>query len=73
MRGQRKNKKVVATYRRAKHEYEILDEYEAGMVLTGTEVKSLRQGKGVINEGYIVIKNEEAWVYQLYIGSHSYL
>ncbi|WP_218220222.1 SsrA-binding protein SmpB [Nesterenkonia sp. Act20] len=46
------NNSVVATNRRARHDYEILDRYEAGMVLTGTEVKSLREGQANLTDGF---------------------
>lgn len=44
--------KVIASNRKARHDYEILDTYEAGMVLTGTEVKSLREGKASLVDGF---------------------
>ncbi len=45
--------KIIAQNRKARHEYEILNEYEAGLVLLGSEIKSLRNGKANIQEGYI--------------------
>ena len=51
--------RAVATNRRARHEYEILETYEAGIALTGTEVKSLRQAKANINDAYARIENGE--------------
>jgi len=59
--------KVVAQNRRAFHEYEVLETIEAGMVLTGTEVKSLRAGKASLAEAYANIENGEAFVRQLHI------
>jgi len=50
----------VATNRKARHEYEILDKLEAGIVLTGTEVKSLRAGRCSIQEGFAVVRHGEA-------------
>ena len=64
--------KTIATNRRAKYEYEVEDSYEAGLVLRGTEVKSLRQGNAVISEGYIVITNGEAWLHQVLIPEYSH-
>lgn len=51
--------KVVATNRKAKHEYKILDTIEAGIVLVGSEVKSLRDGNCSLQDGYAVIRNGE--------------
>jgi SsrA-binding protein len=59
--------KVIARNRRARHDYAILDTYEAGLVLTGTEVKSLRQGKASLAEAYAVVEGDEAWVVQMHI------
>lgn len=56
------NEKTVATNRKALHEYFILDRYEAGIVLKGTEVKSLRQGSANLQDGYAVIRNGEIWL-----------
>ena len=53
--------KVVATNRSARHDFFIDDIFEAGMVLQGTEVKSLREGRATIGDGYIHIDNGEAW------------
>ncbi len=50
--------------RRARRDYTILDTYEAGLVLLGSEVKSLRQGKGQLDGAYAQIENGEAWLYQ---------
>ena len=55
-------KKVVAENRRARFDYSIEDKYEAGIVLTGTEVKSLRFGEGSIAESYAEVKDEEVWL-----------
>ena len=49
---------MIATYRKARHEYEVEDTYEAGLVLQGTEVKSLRAGHAVLNDGYVVITKD---------------
>ena len=68
----RSDHRVIATYRRAHHEYEIEDTYEAGISLQGTEVKSLRAGHAVINEGYLVITDDEAWLHQIQIPEYSH-
>ncbi|MSO42117.1 MAG: SsrA-binding protein SmpB [Solirubrobacterales bacterium] len=52
----------VATNRRARHKFEQLEKFEAGVVLTGSEVKSLRGGKAQINEAYAVIEKGELWM-----------
>ena len=55
-------KKIVAENRRARFEYFIEDVYEAGLALTGTEVKSLRFGEGSIAESYAEVKDEQVWL-----------
>ena len=59
--------RVVAQNRRARHDYFILETFEAGLVLSGTEVKSLRQGKASLAEAFATVENGEAWVLQLHI------
>ncbi len=59
--------KVVASNRAARHNFFIDDVFEAGMVLQGTEVKSLREGRAAIGDGYIHIENGEAWAENLHI------
>lgn len=55
--------KIVARNRRARFEYDLLDSVEAGIVLQGTEVKSLRNGKSSLEEAYAGVDNEEVWLY----------
>ena len=64
--------KLVAENRKARHDYIIEDKYEAGMVLTGTEVKSLRMGKANLKDSYARIKNGEVFVYQMHIGVYPF-
>jgi len=59
--------RVIAQNRRASHDYFILDTVEAGLVLAGTEVKSLRHGKASLAEAYATVENGEVWVQQLHI------
>ena len=59
--------RVVAQNRRAHHDYFILETFEAGLVLSGTEVKSLRQGKASLAEAYAGVEGQEAWVRQMHI------
>jgi SsrA-binding protein len=55
--------KVVARNRRARHEFDLLEKVEAGIVLTGTEVKSLRNGKASLEESYAGVDHDEIWLY----------
>jgi len=57
----------VATNRRAAYRYHLLDRFEAGMVLTGTEVKSLRDGKAQIKDGYAHLRDGELWLHNVHI------
>ncbi|MGC8814166.1 SsrA-binding protein SmpB [Dictyoglomus sp.] len=67
-----KEKKVVAVNRKARHDYSILDTFEAGIVLTGTEVKSLRRGKVSLQDSYADVKNGEVWIYNLHISPYEH-
>ena len=58
---------VVATNRKARHDYSILDVYEAGLVLLGTEVKSLRDGKASLVDAYATVDDGEVWLRNLHI------
>ena len=60
-------RKVVAQNRKARHEYAILDTYEAGVVLTGTEVKSLRAGRASLVDGYGEVRDGEVWLRNVHI------
>jgi SsrA-binding protein len=60
-------KKVIASNRRARHEYTIEDVVEAGLVLTGTEVKSLRAGRASLTDGFGQITDGEAWLHGVHI------
>lgn len=62
-----RGEKVVATNRRARHDYLIEDRYEAGIVLWGTEVKSLRAGRASLVDGYAYIEKGEAWLDAVHI------
>ncbi|HQO72784.1 MAG TPA: SsrA-binding protein SmpB, partial [Sedimentibacter sp.] len=62
--------KIVANNKKAFHEYFIEDKYEAGLVLVGTEVKSIRQGKVNLKDSYVSIKNGEAFVYNMHISPY---
>ena len=62
--------KVVATNRKAKHEYFLLDTYEAGLVLKGSEIKSIRAGQVSIGQAYINIEGNEAWLVNSHIAPY---
>lgn len=66
------NNAVVATSRRARHDYNILDTYECGVVLVGTEVKALREGKASLNDAFATIDDGEVWLRGLHIPEYSY-
>jgi len=63
--------KVVATNRKARHDYTIEDTYEAGLVLSGTEVKSLRMGRASLVDGYGYIDGGEAWLDAVHIPEYT--
>jgi len=65
--SQRVVKKIVAENRKARFNYEIIDTYEAGLVLKGTEVKSLREGKANIAESYASDEDGEIWLINSYL------
>jgi len=57
----------IATNRQARFRYHFLETWEAGLVLTGTEVKSLREGKAQIKDGYASVREGEVWLYNVHI------
>jgi len=62
--------KNIAVNRKARHEYAIIQTYEAGIVLVGTEVKALREGKANLVDSYGLIKNNEVWLLSLHISEY---
>ncbi len=60
-------RKVIASNRRARHDYTIEDVIEAGLVLTGTEVKSLREGRASLADGFAQITDGEVWLHNVHI------
>lgn len=62
---------LVAQNKKARHDYTILDTFEAGLVLTGTEVKSLRQGRASLVDGYADIRDGEAWLHGVHIPEYT--
>ncbi|MEV1011173.1 SsrA-binding protein SmpB [Streptomyces sp. NPDC049881] len=66
-----KGRKLIAQHKRARHDYHILDTYECGLVLTGTEVKSLRQGRASLVDGFAQIDGGEAWLHNVHIPEYA--
>ena len=66
-----RGQQVVATNRKARHDYHIEDVYEAGIVLTGTEVKSLRAGRASLVDGYATVERGEAWLENVHIPEYT--
>src|SRR4029078_5539770 len=61
---------LIADNRRARHDYELLERVEAGLVLTGTEVKSLRQGRAILGQAYADVREGEAWLHGAEIATY---
>ncbi len=68
--AEKEERKSIARNRRAKHDYQILDTWEAGIVLTGSEVKSLRDGKANISDAYGIVKDGEVHLLNLHISPY---
>ena len=64
--------KIICQNRKARHDYFILDEYEAGMVLLGTEVKSLRLGRANLKDSYAKISNGEVFLHNMHIAQYPF-
>jgi SsrA-binding protein len=65
-------KKVIANNKKAYHEYFIEDKLEAGLVLVGTEIKSIRTGSVQFKDAFITIENSEAFIKEMYIGQYKF-
>ena len=63
--------KLVSDNRQARHRYEILETYEAGLALRGSEVKSIRAGKVNLRDGFAQLRDGEVWLYNVHISPHS--
>jgi SsrA-binding protein len=68
--AEKANNHVVATNRKARHNYSILDVYEAGVVLVGTEVKSLREGQASLADAFATVDDGEIWLRNLHIAEY---
>ncbi|MCJ1677050.1 SsrA-binding protein SmpB [Streptomyces sp. APSN-46.1] len=66
-----KGRKLIAQNKKARHDYTIIDTYECGIVLTGTEVKSLRQGRASLVDGFVSVEGNEAWLYNVHVPEYS--
>lgn len=72
MTGSGAGERLIASNRRAFHDYFVLDRYEAGLVLTGTEVKSLRAGRANLADSYVSIERGEAFLLNLHISPYEH-
>jgi SsrA-binding protein len=63
--------KIIATNRKARRDYTILEKMEAGIVLVGTEVKALREGRANLTDSYATVEDEELWLYNAHISPYS--
>ncbi|MFC4609369.1 SsrA-binding protein SmpB [Streptomyces maoxianensis] len=66
-----KGRKLIAQNKKARHDYHIIDTYECGLVLTGTEVKSLRQGRASLVDGFVQIDDHEAWLHNVHVPEYT--
>jgi SsrA-binding protein len=66
-----KGRKLIAQNKKARHDYLVIDTYEAGLVLTGTEVKSLRQGRASLVDGFVQLDGGEAWLHNVHVPEYS--
>lgn len=64
--------RTIATNRRARHEYFIEETFEAGMILTGTEIKSIRMGRVNLQDGFVLVRNGEATLMNVHIGIYEH-
>lgn len=62
--------RTVATNRKARHEYFIEETFEAGLALTGTEIKSIRLGRVNLQDGFVLVRNGEAFLYNVHIATY---
>ncbi|GHP15129.1 SsrA-binding protein [Lentilactobacillus fungorum] len=66
-----KNDNLMAQNKKARHDYSILETYEAGIVLTGTEIKSIRDRRINLKDGFVQIRNDEAWMMNVHISEYA--
>mgnify|MGYP003383334153 CR=1 FL=1 len=63
---------LISDNRKARHDYHVLDTFEAGMVLEGTEVKAIREGRVNLRDTYCRLENGEAWIVGMHVGAYSH-
>ncbi len=66
-----RGRRLIASNKKARHDYTVEDTYEAGLVLTGTEVKSLRAGRASLVDGFAIIRDGEAWLQGVHIPEYT--
>ena len=64
--------KIIAVNRKASHDYSLEERFEAGLVLTGTEIKSIRQGKAQFKDAYVSFISGEAWIKEMHIAAYDH-
>ncbi len=72
MAGNKKQQKIEILNRRARFEYHFVQEIEAGIMLTGTEIKSIREGNANLTDAYCLIENGELWIRNMYIAEYTH-
>ena len=72
MASNSQNKSISITNRKARYEYQLFDVFTAGLQLTGTEIKSIRQGNANLNEAYCYVQDNEAWITGMYVAEYSH-
>jgi SsrA-binding protein len=70
--GSRRGDQVVITNRRARHDYLVLDTWEAGIVLAGAEVKSIRDGRANLQDSYARVEDHEVWLHGMHVSPYAY-
>jgi SsrA-binding protein len=68
----RRGDQVVINNRKARHDYFVLDSYECGIVLKGAEVKSIRNGRANLQDGYARVENGEVWLYGMHVSPYEF-
>ena len=68
----RRGDQVVITNRKARHDYFVLDAYEAGVMLKGPEVKSIRNGRANLQDSYAFVENGEVWLYGMHVSPYEF-
>ena len=72
MASNSQNKSISITNRKERYEYQLFDVFTAGLQLTGTEIKSIRQGNANLNEAYCYVQDNQAWITGMYVAEYSH-